>query len=48
MVEARLKELGERLNIFDEALLAYGVYARMIGVWVMSIGREVINNERDA
>jgi len=31
VVEARPKDLGDRPNVFDEILLAYGVYARMIG-----------------
>ena len=31
VVEARPKDLGERPSVFDEILLAYGVYARMIG-----------------
>jgi len=31
VIEARPKDLGERPNVFDEILLAYGVYARMIG-----------------
>lgn len=31
VIEARPKDLGERPSVFDEVLLAYGVYARMIG-----------------
>lgn len=31
VIEARPKDLGDRPNVFDEILLAYGVYARMIG-----------------
>ena len=44
VIEARPKDLGDRPSVFDEILLAYGVYARMIGATGIRI-MNPINNE---
>ena len=44
VIEARPKDIGDRPSVFDEILLAYGVYARMIGATGIRI-MNPINNE---
>ncbi len=36
-VEARPRDLGDRPSVFDEVLIAYGIYARMLNAKQMRI-----------
>lgn len=47
VVEARPKDLGDRPSVFDEILLAYGVYARMIGATSIRIMNPINENVRN-
>lgn len=43
-VEARPRDLGERQSVFDEVLVAYGIYARLVNARQIRI-MHPINNE---
>ena len=47
VVEARPKDLGDRPAVFDEILLAYGVYARMLGATGIRIMNPINENVRN-